>query len=531
MKHMFLEKFFSVSRIATIRKEICGIRQHSGKTLHEYWERLNKLYATCPHHQISEQLLIQYFYEGLMMMDRSMIDAASGGALMDKTPTAARHLISNMASNTQQFGTRGTIAPRMVNEVDTIDNPRLENQLTELTSLVRQLAISQHQPITAVKACGICTSVKHPTDMCPTLQEIEPDRLESVGSISGYQYGKQPYANRPFEGQQFGRPPYRLNPNKGQYAAQGFNSNRSMPQSQGSYQQPNPRYQVPPFQQQQQQKTPPPSDSPSLEDLVKQIAASNLKFQQAMSSSNLQFQQNMSAIVQDLKTQSVGSRNLPSQIIPNPRGNASIVSLRSGRELQATPQSADTESKLDADSQALQQAKPVPVPFPSRALSTRKPESDEELLKMFRKVEINIPLMDVIKKIPKVVCAQEEEDEGRIPCTIDNYTFVDAILDLGASTNVMLTSIYKSLNCGDLEPTEMIVQFPNRSVVQPLGVLEDVLVQVDELIFPADFYVLHMEDGTPRKGSTLILGRPFLMTSKTKIDVHAGTLSMEFGAL
>ncbi|RDX79340.1 hypothetical protein CR513_40253, partial [Mucuna pruriens] len=39
---------------------------------------------------ISEQLLIQYFYEGLMLMDRSMIDVASGGALMDKTPAVAR---------------------------------------------------------------------------------------------------------------------------------------------------------------------------------------------------------------------------------------------------------------------------------------------------------------------------------------------------------------------------------------------------------------------------------------------------------
>ncbi|RDX80723.1 hypothetical protein CR513_38697, partial [Mucuna pruriens] len=43
--------------------------KHSRETLHEYWERFNKLCATCPHHQISEQLLIQYFYEGLMMMD------------------------------------------------------------------------------------------------------------------------------------------------------------------------------------------------------------------------------------------------------------------------------------------------------------------------------------------------------------------------------------------------------------------------------------------------------------------------------
>ncbi|RDX89956.1 hypothetical protein CR513_28240, partial [Mucuna pruriens] len=62
--------------------------------------------------------------------------------------------------------------------------------LTELTSLVRQLAIGQHQPIATVKACGICTSVEHPTDMCPTLQETESDHPKSVGSIGGYQYGK-----------------------------------------------------------------------------------------------------------------------------------------------------------------------------------------------------------------------------------------------------------------------------------------------------------------------------------------------------
>ncbi|RDX78150.1 hypothetical protein CR513_41604, partial [Mucuna pruriens] len=52
MKLIFLEKFFLASRIASIRKEICGIRQHTGETLHEYWERFNNLHATCPHHQI-----------------------------------------------------------------------------------------------------------------------------------------------------------------------------------------------------------------------------------------------------------------------------------------------------------------------------------------------------------------------------------------------------------------------------------------------------------------------------------------------
>ncbi|RDY10008.1 hypothetical protein CR513_05538, partial [Mucuna pruriens] len=116
-------------------------------------------------------------------MDRSMIDAASGGAVMDKTPAVARHLISNMARPSQS---------RMVNEIGVTSNLMLENQLSELTSLVRQLVVGQHQPSMATKVCGICTFVEHPTDLCPTLQEIESDQPKSVGEIGGYQYGKQP---------------------------------------------------------------------------------------------------------------------------------------------------------------------------------------------------------------------------------------------------------------------------------------------------------------------------------------------------
>ncbi|RDY11031.1 hypothetical protein CR513_04352, partial [Mucuna pruriens] len=589
-KRTFLEKFFSASRTTFIRKEICGIRQHTGETLHEYWERFNKLCATCPHHQISEQLLIQYFYEGLSMMDRSMIDAASGGALIDKTPVAARHLISNI-SNTQQFGIRGPSQTRMVNEIEAASNQRLENQLTELTSLLRQLAIGHHQPAMAAKVCGICTSVEHPTDMCPTLQETESDQTENVGAIGGFQYGKQSYQNRPFDSQQHGRQPFRPRPNQGPYAAQQFGSIPNTYQRQAGYQQPTPQYQAPPFQQQQQQqqqqqRVPTQGNSPSLEDLMKQLATNNLEFQQSVSSSNMQFQENMTATIQDLKTQigqlantvsqlqSAGSSNLPSQTIPNPRGNASVVTLRSGKELpqptlQQLPRSAEADSESNADLQSRPETT-VPLPFPSRTTLARKPESDEELLKMFRKVEINIPLLDAIKQVPKyakflkelcvhkrrkmkgskeiggVVSALTRNEaiiagaptlpqkcrDPRIfsvPCTIGECTFANAMLDLGASINVMPASIYRSLNFGDLEPTGMTIQLANRSIVQPLGVLEDVLVQVNELIFPADFYVLDMEDETTGKESTLILERPFLMTAKTKIDVHVGMLSMEFG--
>ncbi|RDY04393.1 hypothetical protein CR513_11895, partial [Mucuna pruriens] len=541
MKRTFLEKFFPASRTATIRKEICGIRQHTGETLHEYWERFNKLCATCPYHQISEQLLIQYFYEGLSMMGRSMIDAASGGALMDKTPTTARHLISNTASNTQQLGIRGPNPSRPVNEIGAASNQRMENQLTELTSLVRQLAVSQHHPAMAAKVCGICTSVEHPTDLCPTLQETESGQIESVGAVGGFQYGSSHIRPDNLITSHMG------NSHSGQAHNKDPGSMLNVPYGATTYQQSSSQYIVPSFPP-QQQRNPSQGNSPSLEDLMKQLAT--------ISSSNIQFQQNMTATIQDLKIQigqlantmselqSAGSSNLPSEPILNSRGNASAQK----------PKSAEVDSEAIADSQL----HPETI-----TISARKLDSDEELLKMFRKVEINIPLLDAIKQIPKYVKFLKElcihkrrkikggrelggvvsaltrnnstagisqvlpkkcRDPGiySVPCTIGECTFADAMLDLGASINVMSASTYRSLNFGDLEPTGMTIQLANRSIVQPLGVLEDVLVQLNELIFPADFY-------TSGKEATLILGRPFLMTARMKINVHTGTLSMEFG--
>ncbi|RDX95157.1 hypothetical protein CR513_22358, partial [Mucuna pruriens] len=181
-----------LSALSRDRVRYVSIESISGQSLPRATRHLAK--RKDPHKHLNEFHV--NFYEGLTMMDRSMIDAASGGALMDKMLVAARHLISNMASNTQQFGIRGASQPRMVNEIDAVDNLRLENQLTELTSLVRKLAVGQHQPSIVARVCGICTFVEHPIDMCPTLQEIELDYPESVGVISGYQYRKQPYQGR-----------------------------------------------------------------------------------------------------------------------------------------------------------------------------------------------------------------------------------------------------------------------------------------------------------------------------------------------
>ncbi|KAL2237817.1 UNVERIFIED_CONTAM: hypothetical protein Sindi_0973400, partial [Sesamum indicum] len=74
----------------------------------------------------------------------------------------------------------------------------------------------------------------------------------------------------------------------------------------------------------------------------------------------------------------------------------------------------------------------------------------------------------------------------------------------------------------------VVIQLADRSVVYPEGVLEDVLVQVNELVFPADFYVLDMREDNSPDSTSILLRRPFLKIARTKIDVHSGSLTMEF---
>ena len=54
-----------------------------------------------------------------------------------------------------------------------------------------------------------------------------------------------------------------------------------------------------------------------------------------------------------------------------------------------------------------------------------------------------------------------------------------ALLDLGASVNLLPYSVYKQLGLGELKPTSIILSLADRSVKIPRGIIEDVLVQID----------------------------------------------------
>ncbi|CAN6583782.1 unnamed protein product [Malus baccata var. baccata] len=233
------------------------------------------------------------------------------------------------------------------------------------------------------------------------------------------------------------------------------------------------------------------------------------------------------------------------------------------------PQASSTPNLSNSSNKGKNVSNSVPTnvlpsnfPFPSRFMQTKKEEAEKDILETLRKVQVNIPLLDAIKqvlryaKFLKELCTTRKristkevvkvaknvsailqrklppkcKDPGSftIPCVIGNTRFKSAMLDLGASINVMPYSIYVSMNLGELKHDGVIIQLADRSNANPKGVLEDILVQVDHLIFPADFYVLEMVESDHAPSLPILLGRPFMKTARTKIDVYNGTLSMEF---
>ncbi|CAN6554908.1 unnamed protein product [Malus baccata var. baccata] len=451
MKRAFLEKFFPTSRIILLRKKISGIQQDEGESFPTYYERFKSLVASCPQHQMKEELLLQYFYEGLLPLERQMLDASAGGALVDKTPLAAKILIANRALNAQQYEGVGQRGP-----------PR------------QQVHEGQENQTKAMQS-----------------QDKRVDQLEKqIGQIAEFvskfrDPGQLPSSTIP-------------NPKGGYESAKAILLRSGKEVGAG----------------------PKPSTSGLKED------------------KKLQFEEEDTSP----PTTKVDTSLPQASIGPNLSNSAN----QGKNMLNSIPTNVF----------------PSNVPFPSRFLQSKNEEEEKDVLKTFRKVHVNIPLLDAIKQILKYAkclkklcttkkCVREKEvvhvsekvsailqrklpskckDPGSftIPCVIGNTRFESAMLDLGASINVMPYSIYASMKLGVLKNDGVIIQLADRSNAYPKGVLEDVLVQVNHLIFPADFYVLEMDKSDHAPSLPILLGRPFMKTAQTKIDVAKGLVTMAF---
>ena len=96
----------------------------------------------------------------------------------------------------------------------------------------------------------------------------------------------------------------------------------------------------------------------------------------------------------------------------------------------------------------------------------------------------------------KLPAKMKDPGSFSIPYSIGKYEFKKALCDSGASINLMPLSVVQRLSLGELTLTAITLQMADRSMVQPEGVLEDVLVKVGKFIFPIDFLIMKMEEDT-----------------------------------
>ncbi|XP_019189424.1 PREDICTED: uncharacterized protein LOC109183817 [Ipomoea nil] len=119
-------------------------------------------------------------------------------------------------------------------------------------------------------------------------------------------------------------------------------------------------------------------------------------------------------------------------------------------------------------------------------------------------------------------------DLGRftIPCFIGGRMIKRSLSDLGASANVIPLSLCKKLNLEEPKPIKLTLQFVDQSTTRPIGILEDVPVRVDKYFVPCDFILI---DAPENPDTPIILGRPFLATTRALIDARKGTMIFDFG--
>ena len=108
-----------------------------------------------------------------------------------------------------------------------------------------------------------------------------------------------------------------------------------------------------------------------------------------------------------------------------------------------------------------------------------------------------------------------------MPCIIACMKFDKVMLDLGSSINVLPSYLYDRMKgLGELKKSKI----PFRHL-RPLGYVKNIIVHVNDLKFPTDFHVLKMEEKS-NNNCQILLGRSFMRTAKTKIDVFNGTFSV-----
>ena len=97
LSSQFLEKYYPVRRTAKVRQQISSFKQGYDESLGEAWDRFNHLCLSCPHHNFSDWILVDAFYDGLTSQSRVLVDYGAGASVFDLEPQEILDLFERLA--------------------------------------------------------------------------------------------------------------------------------------------------------------------------------------------------------------------------------------------------------------------------------------------------------------------------------------------------------------------------------------------------------------------------------------------------
>nr|GEW84490.1 hypothetical protein [Tanacetum cinerariifolium] len=225
--------------------------------------------------------------------------------------------------------------------------------------------------------------------------------------------------------------------------------------------------------------------------------------------------------------------SLPSNTIPNPKGEAKAITTRSGMTYKEPPipppgveEQEPTEETTDTE---LPSTKDIQSPFVKEKIHEKDDILVAKFMEIFRDLHFELSFADALVHMPKFTpmfkkLLNNKNKLIELTKTSLNENCLAVVLkklpeklDLGASINLMPLSIWKKLKLPTLNDTKMVLELADRTISKPTGVAENVFVKVGKFYFPADFVVL---DFIADPLVSLILRRPFLSTAHVIINVH-----------
>ncbi|GJY23583.1 MAK10-like protein [Tanacetum coccineum] len=87
-------------------------------------------------------------------------------------------------------------------------------------------------------------------------------------------------------------------------------------------------------------------------------------------------------------------------------------------------------------------------------------------------------------------------------------------------------STYMKLTDEKPAETDIRLSLASHSYIYPLGIAEDVLVEIADHVYPADFVIMDIKENEKRP---FILGMPFLTTAKASIKFDTGIITLRSG--